>query len=185
MWTWWLSVKSPTSLLGLSGFRGGPSPLLIHTVLSSCNSWIQSLPLWDWPGQNWACENPHLTISLWGHLCRSFQMQISNEDRASPLYRHLRHWVFPAISINMDVIVISDLGPPNVNFWVLRAISKENNTCNPAAIRLQSLPAVSTMEKCQILAPDSWELRCIWKEWFQWAQTLASSQIKKSAKFLN
>ena len=82
-------------------------------------------------------------------------MQISNEDRASPLYRHLRHRVFPAISINMDVIVISDLGPPNVNFGVLRATRKENNTCNPAAIRLQSLPAVSTMEKCQILAPDS------------------------------
>ena len=93
--------------------------------------------------------------------------------------------VFPGISINKDVIVISDLGPPNVNFWVLRATRKENNTCNPAAIRLQSLPAVSTMEKCRILAPASWELRCIWKEWFQWAKTLASSQIQKSAKFLN
>ena len=33
--------------------------------------------------------------------------------------------VFPALSVNKDVIAISDLGPPNVNFWAWRAPKRE------------------------------------------------------------
>ena len=54
---------------------------------------------------------------------------------------------------------MSNSGPPNVDFWALRALRKENNTCNLAAIRLQPLCTVSSKEfrmwKCKLLAPDS------------------------------
>ena len=45
----------------------------------------------------------------------------------------LGNGVFPAISVNKDVTVIRDSGPPNVNFWAPRA-PRKNNTCNPAAV---------------------------------------------------
>ena len=73
---------------------------------------------------------------------------------SNPLFiylpNYLRNGVFPAISINKDIPAISDSGP------------KENNTCYPAAIRLQLLPTAITedlgeggCEKRRVLAPDS------------------------------
>ena len=61
-----------------------------------------------------------------------------------------------AISINKDVPVISSFDPPNVKFWASSVIRKENDACYLAVIKLQSLPAVSTKEKCRRPAPDSW-----------------------------
>ena len=43
-------------------------------------------------------------------------------------YSILRNGVFLAVSVNKGVTVISDFGPPNVNFWALRTTRKENNT---------------------------------------------------------
>ena len=54
-------------------------------------------------------------------------------------YSTLRNGVLLAVSVNKGVTVISDFGPPNVNFWALRTTRKENNTCEPAAISLQPL----------------------------------------------
>ena len=90
----------------------------------------------------------------------------------------MRNGVFPAISVSKDVIVISDSSPPNVNFLALRAPGMENNTCHLAATRLQPLPMVNSgCEEMWDTGPR--QLRCIWKEWLQWAQTLASSHTKK------
>lgn len=63
---------------------------------------------------------------------------------------------FLAISINKDVTVISSFDPPNVKFWALSVLRKENDAWYLAVIKLQSLPAVSTKEKCRRPAPDSW-----------------------------
>ena len=52
--------------------------------------------------------------------------------------------MFTAISVNKDVIVISDFSPPNVKFSVLWMTRKEKNMCYPAAIRLQPLPTVNS-----------------------------------------
>ena len=89
--------------------------------------------------------------------------------------------LFPAISVNKDAIVISDSSPPNVNFWALRAPGIEDNTCHLAATRLQPLPMVNrgTYNVKKIWDTGPRQLRCIWKEWLQWAQTLASSHTKK------
>ena len=40
----------------------------------------------------------------------------------------LRNGIFPAISINKNVIIIRDSGPSNVNSRALRALGKKN-TC--------------------------------------------------------
>jgi len=73
----------------------------------------------------------------------------------------VRNGVFPVISVNKDVTVISDSSPPNVNSWALREIGKEN-TCNMAAMRLQPLPEESTEElrmwQTQDTCPDSWDV---------------------------
>ena len=63
---------------------------------------------------------------------------------------------FLAISINKDVTVINSFDPPNVKFWASSVLRKENDACYLAVIKLQSLPAVSTKEKCRRPAPDSW-----------------------------
>ena len=51
---------------------------------------------------------------------------------------------------------------------------------------LQPPPPVHPEETQDEKAQDTglWELSCRWKEWFQWAKTLASFNIKRSAKFL-
>ena len=51
------------------------------------------------------------------------------------------------------------------------------NTCHPAAIRLQPLPTVSPEGTRDVKTQDTGtrELRYLWKEWLQWAQTLVSS----------
>ena len=51
------------------------------------------------------------------------------------------------------------------------------NTFHLAAIRLQPLPMVSLEETQDVKAQDTGprQMRCISKEWFQWAWTLASS----------
>ena len=64
-------------------------------------------------------------------------------------------------SKNKDVTAIRDSGPPDVYIWARRTPGK-NNTCYLVAIRLQSLPTMSTKEmmgckKHRILAPDSWD----------------------------
>ena len=54
--------------------------------------------------------------------------------------------IFPAVSVNKDVTIISDFSLPNVKFWTVRAPRKERNTYPPGDIRLQPLPTVSTEE---------------------------------------
>ena len=46
----------------------------------------------------------------------------------------MRNGVFPAISIDKEVIAIGDLGLPNVNFWAQRAPKREKNASYQAAI---------------------------------------------------
>ena len=78
--------------------------------------------------------------------------------------------------------------PPRVSWWALRELRKETkNTCHLAAIISQPLPKVSPEETQDAKTQDtgSRQLRCTSKEWFQWAQTFASSHMEKSAKFLN
>ena len=73
---------------------------------------------------------------------------LSGSDSSIGHNTRVRNGVFPAISVNKAVTVITHFGPPNV-----RATGKENNTCYPAAIRLQPLPIVSTGEKLQDTGP--------------------------------
>ena len=44
---------------------------------------------------------------------------------------------FLAISINKDVTAISSFDPPNVKFWALSVLRKENDTCYLGVIKLQ------------------------------------------------
>ena len=55
------------------------------------------------------------------------------------------------------------------------------NTYHLAAIRLQPLPIVSPGETQNVKTQDTGprQLRCISKEWFQWAYTFASSHTQK------
>lgn len=41
-------------------------------------------------------------------------------------------WSLPALAVNQDVTALSDSGPLNVNFGVLRALGKERDTCREA-----------------------------------------------------
>ena len=172
----------------------------------------------------------------------------------------LRNGIFPAISVNKDVIVISNSSSPNVNSWALRTLKgfpggshgkesacnvgylgsipsedplekgmathssilvwripwiekpgelqsmgsqrvrhdwatnahtmthkKEKNICNPVAIRLQPLPIVNSEKLRRWKNAGYWPQKAEMpaKEWFQWAQTPASAQTRKSVKFLN
>ena len=95
--------------------------------------------------------------------------------------------IFPAISVNKGCHSRQRLQPSNVSQWALRKLRAEKNTRHLAAVRLQPLPAVSAEETQGVKTQDTgprW-LRCISKEWFQWAQTLASSPAQKSTKCLN
>ena len=63
---------------------------------------------------------------------------------------------------------------------------EEENICSLAAVRLQTLPKVSPEErKLRVWKQEAGprQVRCKWKEWFQWAPTLASSHTQKSTKF--
>ena len=80
---------------------------------------------------------------------------------------YLRNRVFPVISVNNFFTVISNSSPPNVSSWALRALRKKKNTCK---IWQPSGTEELRMWKMQDTGPRY--LRCSWKEWFQWAQTL-------------
>ena len=85
--------------------------------------------------------------------------------------------IFPAISVNKGCHSHQLLQPSNVSQWALRELRAEKNTCHLAANRLQPLPMVNPEETQDLKTQDTsarW-LRCISKEWFQWAQTLAPS----------
>ena len=64
--------------------------------------------------------------------------------------------IFPAVSVNKDVTIISDFSLPNVKFWTVRAPRKERNTYPPGDIRLQPLPTVSTEELGMWKNPGYW-----------------------------
>ena len=55
------------------------------------------------------------------------------------------------------------------------------DTCHLAASRLQPLPIMSPEETQDVKTQDTGprQLTCISKEWFQWAQTFASSHTQK------
>ena len=61
------------------------------------------------------------------------------------------------------------LQPPlKESWWALRELRKGKNTCHPAALRLQPLPAVSPAETQDVKIQDTGprELRCLSKEGF-------------------
>ena len=73
----------------------------------------------------------------------------------------LRNGIFPVVSINNGCHSHQQLYPQlMVSWWALRKLRKEKNTCHPAALRLQPLPAVSPrslqMWKHGMLVPESW-----------------------------
>ena len=86
--------------------------------------------------------------------------------------------IFPAILVNKGWCHRHRwLQPSNVSQWALREPRAEKNTSHLAAKRQQPLPTVSPEETQDVKTQDTgprW-LRCISKEWFQWAQTLPSS----------
>ena len=70
--------------------------------------------------------------------------------------------------------------PSKCEFLALRTSRKENNTCDQATIRLQSFPTVRTEEFRMGKITGCWrQIAEIWKEWFQWAQTVTSSHTWK------
>ena len=98
-------------------------------------------------------------------------------------YKGLRNGIFPVISGNKRCHRHQRLYPQLVS---PEGTQEGKNTCYLAAIRLQPLPTVNPEKGQDVKAEDTGprQLRCISKEWFQWAQTLASSLTRKSAKFL-
>ena len=64
----------------------------------------------------------------------------------------LRNGVFPAISVNKDVTVISDSGSPNVNSWALEAVRRQNDACIIGSHQVAATPY-----------SDQWELS-MWKK---------------------
>ena len=136
--------------------------LLIHTVSSSCVFLSPFLLLekgndsgnaaWSLQAYERWCKQPEgqPQIFLGPHNVRK-----AAENPGAIGATQVRNGVFLVISINKDVTVICNLGPPNVNFWALRA-TRKTDTCDPAATRLQPLSMVNTEENHRILAPDSW-----------------------------
>ena len=105
-------------------------------------------------------------------------MLVSDVLRSKPvIYIHIYPlFVFSHIGWEMEyschtskqgcVTVMSNFDPPNVNFWALRGIRKQNNTCDLAAMRLQPLPTVSIRELRMWNTQDTGprELRGIWRK---------------------
>ena len=137
--------------------------LLIHTVSSSCVFLSPFLLLekgtdsgnaaWSLQAyQRWYNQpEGQPQIFLGPHNARK-----AAENPGAKGATQVRNGIFLVISINKDVTVICNLGPPNVNFRALRATRKEKDTWDPAATKLQPLPMVNTEENRTILAPDSW-----------------------------
>jgi len=74
-----------------------------------------------------------------------------------------------------------------VNFWALR-VPKESSTFHPAAIWLLPFPMLSKevrMWKIKSQDANPRQLRGIWKEWWQWAQTLTSSYTQFSCSVMS
>ena len=98
----------------------------------------------------------------------------------------MRTGLFPAGSVNKDVRVISSCSAP---VWASGLSGNSGRRiCSLAAFRLQTLPKVSPEERKLRLRKQNAgprQVRCIWKERFQWAQTLASPHTQKSAEFLD
>ena len=94
--------------------------------------------------------------------------------------------LFPAGSVNKDVRVISSCSAP---VWASGLSGNSGRRiCSLAAFRLQTLPKVSPEERKLRLRKQNAgprQVRCIWKERFQWAQTLASPHTQKSTEFLD
>ena len=93
------------------------------------------------------------------------------------LPRFWENGVFPNISINSDVTIISDSSLPNVNSWTLSVLRKEKNTCMIWQHQAIAMPYSDHWGTQDVQDTGPRELRSIWKEWFQQAQTFASSHI--------
>ena len=98
----------------------------------------------------------------------------------------VRSGIFPAISVNKDVTVLKDSSGP---VWAGEPKGTQegeeylrSNSHQITATACGEPQGNSGCENHRILATG--ELRCMWKEWFQWAQTLAFSHMWKSPKFL-
>ena len=78
---------------------------------------------------------------------------------------HLRNGMFPVISVNKEVTVISN--PRRVPVW--------SSSHQARATPYRETWRTQDMKNCRTLAPHSWDVYK--KEWFQWAQTFASSHI--------
>ena len=129
-------------------------------------NWKTMLPLLEgWPSNRWP------TIPACPGWLKSFWV---------------RKGVFPAMSVNKDVTVISDCSLQS-EFLSLKGTQEEEylGSSGPqdCSHSLQWAPRELRMWKIWDSGPG--QLRCIWKEWMQTAQTLASSHTEKSTKFLN
>ena len=94
--------------------------------------------LWEWVFQKWLCQLADLSWCLADFVT----------------LRPFISGLFPAVLVNKALRVISNCSPPR---W---AVSPEEtwqgkNTCHPAAVRLQPLPAVSPEEAQDVRTQDT------------------------------
>ena len=95
----------------------------------------------------------------------------------------LRNGLFPAISVNKGCH--QWLQPSNMSWWTQRKLRKEN-TCHLEAVRLKPQPMVSPEETQDVTRQGTSprQLRCISREWFQWARLLHHPTYRKALNSL-
>ena len=102
------------------------------------------------------------------------------------LLGYTRSGIFPAISVNKGSHSCQQLQPPQWRAGEPWGNSgrKEYLPSNIAPIRLQSSPAVSPEETQDVKPRDTGprRLRCIPKEWLQWALALVSTHTPTCCK---
>ena len=106
----------------------------------------------DWVTNNNNLLETSLAVQ-WLRLCAS---------KAGRCGFDLRSGIFPAISANKDVIIISDWSPPMRTNEPWGNTGMKKKTCHLVTINLQLLPKVNPKEtqdvKIQELVPDNWDL---------------------------
>ena len=133
---------------------------------------------------------PCRACSPWGQLLRALWWdQAGHGEMACPQMPHLRLCglkMMPAIAVNKGCPAIINRSHPR--WWALRELRKETKaptishtyTCHhlhlPPKVQFEETRGV----KAQGTGPR-W-LRCLSKEWFQWAQVLAPSHTQKKAR---
>ena len=99
----------------------------------------------------------------------------------------MRNGIFSVVSVNEDVIVISNCSPPlwagepSGNSGMRRVSALWQPSDYSHSLRWTLRKGNSGCENRTLAR----QVRCIWNEWFQWALTRASCHTQKSTKSLN